>query len=111
MRLWLTIIAYNLGNLCRRLVLPQRIGNWSLTSLQQRLVNGGATCPLLLVAAGREPSDETVVCQHGAADGGSYESSRVKPPVVAMKKSIPEKTSQERVFENSDSGSDDNGFR
>jgi len=40
-RLWLTIIAYNLGNLCRRLVLPQRIGNWSLTSLQQRLVKTG----------------------------------------------------------------------
>ncbi len=40
-RLWLTIIAYNLGNLWRRLVLPQRIGHWSLTSLQQRLVKTG----------------------------------------------------------------------
>lgn len=40
-RLWLAIIAYNLGNLWRRLVLPQRIGNWSLTSLQQRLVKTG----------------------------------------------------------------------
>jgi hypothetical protein len=40
-RLWLTIIAYNLGNLWRRLVLPQRIGNWTLTSLQQRLVKTG----------------------------------------------------------------------
>ena len=40
-RLWLTIIAYNLGNLWRRLVLPQRIEKWSLTSLQQRLVNTG----------------------------------------------------------------------
>src|SRR5665811_1574670 len=40
-RLWLTVIAYNLGNLWRRLVLPQRIGNWSLTSLQQRLVKTG----------------------------------------------------------------------
>ena len=39
-RLWLTIIAYNLGNLWRRLVLPQRIGNWSLTSLHQRRVRG-----------------------------------------------------------------------
>ncbi len=39
--LWLSIIAYNLGNLWRRLVLPQRIGNWSLTSLQQRLVKTG----------------------------------------------------------------------
>ena len=35
------MIAYNLGNLWRRLVLPQRIGNWSLTSLQQRLVKTG----------------------------------------------------------------------
>jgi hypothetical protein len=40
-RLWLSIIAYNLGNLCRRLVLPKRIENWSLTSLQQRLVRTG----------------------------------------------------------------------
>ena len=40
-RLWLTIIAYNLGNLWRRLVLPQRIKKWSLTSLQQRLVKTG----------------------------------------------------------------------
>ena len=36
-RLWLSLIAYNLGNLWRRLVLPKRIENWSLTSLQQRL--------------------------------------------------------------------------
>jgi len=37
-RLWLSILAYNLGNLWRRLVLPKGIGTWSLTSLQQRLV-------------------------------------------------------------------------
>ena len=36
--LWLSLIAYNLGNLWRRLVLPSGIENWSLTSLQQRLV-------------------------------------------------------------------------
>ena len=41
MRLWLTVIAYNLGNLWRRLALPLRVGNWSLTSLQQRLVKTG----------------------------------------------------------------------
>ena len=35
------MIAYNLGNLWRRLVLPRRIGDWSLTSLQQRLVKTG----------------------------------------------------------------------
>ena len=40
-RLWLSVIAYNLGNLWRRLALPRRIQNWSLTSLQQRLVKTG----------------------------------------------------------------------
>jgi len=41
-RLWLSVIAYNLGNLWRRLVLPSRIEKWSLSSLQQRLVKTGA---------------------------------------------------------------------
>ena len=40
-RPWLCVFAYNLGNLWRRLALPRRIGNRSLTSLQQRLVNTG----------------------------------------------------------------------
>ena len=40
-RLWLSVIAYNMGNLWRRLVLPRRIAKWSLTSLQQRLVKTG----------------------------------------------------------------------
>jgi hypothetical protein len=40
-RLWLSVIAYNLGNLWRRLALPRRIRNWSLTSLQHRLVKTG----------------------------------------------------------------------
>ena len=40
-RLWLSLIAYNLGNLWRRLALPKRIDDWSLTSLQQRLVKTG----------------------------------------------------------------------
>ena len=40
-RLWLSVIAYNLGNLWRRLALPRRIEKWSLTSLQQRLVKTG----------------------------------------------------------------------
>ena len=42
-RLWLSVLAYNLGNLWRWLVLPQRIGNWSLTSLQQCLDDEGAS--------------------------------------------------------------------
>jgi hypothetical protein len=48
-RLWLSLIAYNLGNLWpgrrvpsgRGRVLPRKIENWSLTSLQQRLVKTG----------------------------------------------------------------------
>ena len=40
-RLWLSLIAYNLGNLWRRLTLPQGISTWSLTSSRQRLVKTG----------------------------------------------------------------------
>jgi hypothetical protein len=40
-RLAQSLLAYNLGNLWRRLVLPKRIETWSLTSLQQRLVKTG----------------------------------------------------------------------
>jgi Transposase DDE domain group 1 len=39
--LWLSVIAYNLGNPWRRLALPDKIRNWSLRSLQQRLVKTG----------------------------------------------------------------------
>jgi hypothetical protein len=41
LRLLLGVIAYNLGNLLRRLVLPVAIQSWSLTSLQQRLFRTG----------------------------------------------------------------------
>ena len=40
-RLQLSVLAYNLGNLWRRLVLPRRIDSWSLTSVRQRLVKTG----------------------------------------------------------------------
>jgi len=40
-RLWLSVIAYNLRNLWRRVVLRLRVGNWSLTGLQQRWVKTG----------------------------------------------------------------------
>jgi hypothetical protein len=40
-RLALSLLAYNLGNLWRRLALSKRIEGWSLTSLQQRLVKTG----------------------------------------------------------------------
>lgn len=41
MRLLLGVIAYHVGNLLRRLVLPFTIQNWSLTSRQQRLFKTG----------------------------------------------------------------------
>jgi len=54
-RLALSLLAFNLGNLGRRLMLPQQIENRSLTSLQQRLVKTGGRlvkhawyCSLLL---------------------------------------------------------------
>jgi len=34
-------MAYNLGNLWRRLALRKKMENWSLSSLQQRLVKTG----------------------------------------------------------------------
>ena len=40
-RLQLNVPAYNLGNLWRRLGLPNRIKSWSLTSLQHRLMKTG----------------------------------------------------------------------
>jgi hypothetical protein len=40
-RLQLSTLAYNLGNLWRRLGQPLRTKGWSLTSLQQRLVKTG----------------------------------------------------------------------
>ena len=74
-RLWLSLIAYNLGNLWRRLVLPTKIDNWSLTSLQRRLVKTGGQAgearPVLLAAIGGESSDAAVVRKHGAADRGA----------------------------------------
>jgi len=59
-RLWLSLIAYNLGNLWRRLAPPKKIENWSLTSLQQRLVNTGGRLVKLPGTIGfscRGPSD------------------------------------------------------
>ena len=40
-RLWLFILAYNLGNFVRRLALPESLKRWSLTSVQTRLIKMG----------------------------------------------------------------------
>jgi hypothetical protein len=41
-RLWLFVLAYNLGNFLRRLVLPRNITHWSLRSLLVKLIKIGA---------------------------------------------------------------------
>lgn len=62
-RLMLGVIGYNLGNQWRRLVLPRRIANWSLTSLQQRFIKrpAGEARAMLLAAAGGERTDTAAV--------------------------------------------------
>ena len=42
MRLALFVLAYNLANFLRRLVLPKEMAQWSLTTLRERLVKIGA---------------------------------------------------------------------
>jgi len=41
-RLWLFVLAYNLGNFLRRLALPAKIKRWSLRSLLVKLIKIGA---------------------------------------------------------------------
>jgi hypothetical protein len=80
-RLQLSLLAYNLGNLWRQLVLPKRIDTWSLTSLQQRLVKTGRATdqprPLLLAPAGREPPNAAAVWEHAGKDRGTSISNRI----------------------------------
>jgi len=84
-RLWLGVIAYNLGNLWRRLVLPKGIGTWSLTSLQQRLVKTGGrdnsaldkTFALIDGYCWQRAISRGARSKHAAADGGFAAASRV----------------------------------
>ena len=76
-RLHLSVLAYNLGNLWRRLGLPQRSKSWSLTSLQHRLMKTGGRLVkharsywLLLAPAGRGSSQPEAVWRDAAADLG-----------------------------------------
>jgi hypothetical protein len=73
-RLQLSVLAYTLGNLWRRLVLPARIEAWSLTSLQQRLVKTGGRLvkrARLLVDVRRESSDSAAVRGDAPVDLGA----------------------------------------
>jgi len=64
-------------------VLPKRIENWSLTSLQQRLVKTGGRLikhPILLAAAGGESPHAAAVWGHAAKDCGAPITSRIGEP-------------------------------
>jgi hypothetical protein len=82
-RLLLGVIAYNLGNLLRRLALPLTIQSWSLTSLQQRLSSRpGAphpACAILHPPACRKPLDAAPV----SADSRAHRATRVAPHLIA----------------------------
>src|ERR1035441_6335563 len=71
-RLGLSVLAYNLGNLWRRLALPKRIDNWPLTSLQQTSGQegwaAGETCSLLLGFSGGGTSEPAAVRSHAGPD-------------------------------------------
>ena len=51
-RLWLFVLAYNLGNFMRRLTLPESANHWSLRSVQTKLIKMGGR--LAEVAVSRE---------------------------------------------------------
>ena len=80
-RLQLSVLAYNLGNLWRRLVLPPRVTRWSLTRLQQRLVKTGGRlvkhARYYWLLPGGRASDRTAVRRHVAEDLGAAGAGRL----------------------------------
>src|SRR5262249_38171185 len=82
-RLLLGVIAYNLGNLLRRLVLPVAIQAWSLTSLQQRLLKTGGRlirhAPVLHSAARRKLLDQVAL----SANTRAHRAAGMAPDMIA----------------------------
>jgi len=79
----LSLIAYDLGNLWRRLLLTKKIEKWSPTSLQQWLVKTSGClikAPVLLAASGGEPPDTVTLGKHGAANRCAVGSGRIGEP-------------------------------
>ena len=80
-RLQLSVLAYNLGNLWRRLVLPPRIQ--ALVAHQSPAAAGenrgptGEACQVLLAPAGGRTSDPAAVRRHVAADLGAAGAGRL----------------------------------
>jgi hypothetical protein len=94
-RLQLSVLAYNLGNLWRRLVLPKRIDSWSLTSLQQRLVKtgwaAGQARPLLLASCWRR------AISRGGCSGRCSSGSGRCPCQPADRRALTETVGEERT--------------
>ncbi len=78
-RLWLSLIAYNLGNLWPRLALPTQPADAACNLVADQLAaavgeerrTAHPTGALLLVAVGRGASDPAAVCRHAAGDHGA----------------------------------------
>ena len=71
------MIAYNLENLWRRLVLLKRIDNWSLTSSA-----AGEACPIQLATVGGKSTDTTAVRSHAAPDRVAAFTGRLGEPLT-----------------------------
>ena len=106
------MIAYNLGNLWRRLVLPQRIGNWSRTSLQPRLVKTGGQLVkhvryYWLLLAESHLTRRLFGAMVGRIDAASV---GITQAVAAPKKTVPISPRKGEVSEKAGPGSRSNGF-
>jgi Transposase DDE domain group 1 len=81
-RLWLSMIAYNLGNLCRRLVFAstgrQLVADQPAAAVGQDRRSIDQTRALLLAPAGGEPSYTRAVCRHAAEDRGAAVAGGIK---------------------------------
>jgi hypothetical protein len=83
-RLQLSLLAYNLGNLWRRLVLPKRIRRLVAHELAAAAGENRRTPnqarPLLLAAAGGESPHAAADWEHAAQDRGAAITSRIDEP-------------------------------
>ena len=70
----------------------------------------GETCPVLLATVGREPSDETFICQHTGADRWAVASVGIAQAAAAPKKTIPISPRNGEMSEKAGSGSRDDGL-
>ena len=81
-RLWLSLIAYNLGNLWRRLALPRAnrevVANKLAAAVGESRRAFDKARTLLLVAAGGESPDPAAVCRHAAENRGAAVAGGIK---------------------------------